>query len=64
LKISIDIRARRWPGIVTRTIVILIIVLVTAHWAPDVAIPLGFGGWLGTWAASRPPANETCKDPA
>ena len=40
---------RPWLHTVPRVVIILIIVLVCAHAAPDGALPLALGGWLGSY---------------
>jgi hypothetical protein len=45
---------RTWPWV----IVILIIVLIAARWAPGAALPLGLGGWLGSYLSIHQPAAQ------
>jgi hypothetical protein len=45
--------ARTWP----RVIIVIVIVLAAARWAPEAALPLGLGGWLGTYLGIQQPGR-------
>jgi hypothetical protein len=56
--------ACRWtgPGIWTRSIVIVVILVVVYRVAPEAVIPVGLGGWLGSWLTR--PASSVAVLPA
>jgi hypothetical protein len=51
---TIDLDAWPRPGVRTRVMIIVIIFLVSARWAPDAVLPLGLGAGLAAWL----PAGE------
>lgn len=49
----IDIGVRtHFPPRWARAGTVVIIVLVVVRWLPHLAVPLGLGGWLGSWASA------------
>lgn len=49
LTVRLTTRASALPGV----IIIVIIVLVAFRFAPAAALPLGLGGWLGTYLCTQ-----------
>ena len=44
----------QWPGMWTRVVIVVVVIVMTIRWAPGAALPLGAGGWLGGWLAAAP----------
>jgi hypothetical protein len=40
---------RSWPGTRIRALVVVTIVILVLRWVPGDTLPLGLGGWLGSW---------------
>lgn len=48
IQLSITVR-RPWPGPWTRVILVVVILVLIAHWVPATLLPLAVGGWLSRW---------------
>jgi hypothetical protein len=61
MQISVRLTTKPWSRTWPMVIVVVIIVLITARWEPGAALPLGLGGWLGSWLAAREPAISAAR---
>jgi hypothetical protein len=44
----------QWPGLWTRIIIVLIVIVLAYRWVPAALAPIIFGTGLGSWLASAP----------
>jgi hypothetical protein len=56
MQVSLCIRTRPFATL-PRIILIIVIIVVAAHWAPGLALPLSLGGWLGCFLRGSAPAR-------
>jgi hypothetical protein len=52
MQTHVSVRIGPWPGLLTRWIIFLIIIIAVARLAPGALLPLGAGTWLMGWLVS------------